>query len=56
MVKIPAANVGDMGSIPGPGKSHMLEQLSLWVTTTEPVLEPVKQEKPPQEEACLLHR
>ena len=38
-----AASAGDMGLIPGPGRSHMLlEQLSPGTTTTEPVLlEPV---------------
>ena len=40
VVKNLPANAGDTGSIPGPGKSHMLwGNLSLCVaTTTEPVL------------------
>ena len=51
MVKNPPANAGDMGSIPGLGRSHMLRSnqarvpqlLSLYsrahkLTTTEPVL------------------
>ena len=36
MVKNPPANAGDMGSIPGPGRSHM--KLSPCTTTTEPAL------------------
>ena len=39
VVKNPPANAGDMGSSPGPGRSHMpvAEQLSLCTTTTEAV-------------------
>ena len=33
-----AANAGDMGSIPNPGRSHAAEQLSSCTTTTEPGL------------------
>ena len=38
VVKSPPANAGDMGSSPGPGRSHIphaAEQLSLCATTTE---------------------
>ena len=36
VVKNPPASAGDMGSIPGPGRSHMgVGQLSLCATTTE---------------------
>ena len=45
MVKNLPANAGDMGSIPGLGRSHVpwgnkgcVPQLSLYTTTTEPVL------------------
>ena len=37
VVKNPPANSGDMGSSPGPGRSHM-PQLSPCAATTEPVL------------------
>ena len=37
-VRNPAANAGDMGLIPNPGKSHASEQLSLCAATTEPGL------------------
>ena len=37
VVKNPLASAGDTGSIPGPGRSHML-QLSPCPTTTEPAL------------------
>ena len=45
VVKNPPANVGNTGSSPGLGRSHMLQSnwahapqlLSLWATTTEPV-------------------
>ena len=45
MVKNPPANAGDMGSSPGPGRSHMPQSneacepqlLNLRATTTEPV-------------------
>ena len=37
VVKNPLASAGDTGSIPGAGRSHML-QLSLDPTTTEPAL------------------
>ena len=38
VVKNPPANAGDMGSIPGQGNKipHVVGQLSLHVTTTEP--------------------
>ena len=36
MVKNTPANVGDVGSIPGPGRFCMLERLSLGATTAEP--------------------
>ena len=36
MVKNTPANVGDVGSIPGPGRFRMLEGLSLGATTAEP--------------------
>ena len=63
VAKNPPANVGDMSSISGPGRSHMLWQLSLCTITTEPVFESwwvattepaclracvPQQEKPPQ--------
>ena len=39
MVKNLPANAGDTGSIPGPGRSHMLwEQLSAGTTAPESVL------------------
>ena len=46
VVKNPPANAGDMGLIPGPGRSHMLRSNSAHVpqllspraTTTEPAL------------------
>ena len=39
MVKNPPANVGDTGSIPGPGRfPHDVEQLTHVPQTTEPVL------------------
>ena len=38
VVKNSPVNAGDMGLIPGPGRSTCMEQLSLCVTTTEPVL------------------
>ena len=45
-VENPPANVGDMGSIPGPGRSHRpwdhaahaMQQLNPCTTTIEPVL------------------
>ena len=36
VVKNPPANAGDMGLIPGLGKSHM--QLGTWAATIEPLL------------------
>ena len=36
VVKNPPASLGDVGSVPGPGRSHMLRSNS--ATTTEPVL------------------
>ena len=50
VVKNPPANAGDMGSIPGPGGSHMPP----FATTTEaraPRARAPQQEKPPQWEA-----
>ena len=39
VVKNLLANARNMGSIPGPGRSHRSRsQLSLWSTTTEPML------------------
>ena len=38
MVTNSPADAGDMGSVPGPGRSHVLEKLSLWTTTIGPVL------------------
>ena len=32
-----SSTTGDTGSMPGPGRPHAREQLSLCVTTTEPV-------------------
>ena len=52
VVENPPANAGDTGSIPGPGRSHMLR-----ATTTEacaPRARAPKQEKPPQWEACCI--
>ena len=56
MIKNPPTNAGDVGSIPGPGRFHMLQDnwacvaqlLNLWI------LEPfdLQEEKPPQWEAC----
>ena len=34
-----STNAGDMGSTPGPGRSHAAEQLSPCVSTTEPKLQ-----------------
>ena len=51
VVKNPAANAGDMGSIPGLGRSHLLEQLSPRVTAAEacaPRARAQQQEKSPQ--------
>ena len=59
VVKNPLANAGDMGSSPGPGRSHMSRSnevcvpqlLSLCATTTEartPRRCAPQQEKPPQ--------
>ena len=48
MVKNPPVSAGDMGSIPGPGRFHMI---SPFVTTTEaqvPRARVPQQEKPPQ--------
>ena len=39
IVKNQPANVGDMGSIPGPGRFHTWEQLSLCSTATEATLQ-----------------
>ena len=51
VVKNLPANAGDMGSSPGPGRSH--EQLSPCATTTEAHAPRARapQEKPPQWEA-----
>ena len=38
VVRNPPANAGDMGLIPGLGRSYDTEPLSPCVTTTEPVL------------------
>ena len=39
VVKNPPANAGDVGSSAGPGRfPHVVKQLSLCATTTEPVL------------------
>ena len=38
VVKNSSASVGDLGLIPNPGRSHMLEQLSPCATNVEPVL------------------
>ena len=38
VVKNPPANAGNTGSSPGPGRSHITEQLSPCATTTEPAL------------------
>ena len=35
LVKNPAANAGDVGSIPDPGNSHMCGATHPWVTTIE---------------------
>ena len=48
------ANAGDVGWIPGPGRSHT-RQLSPWATATETSHSRAcapQQEKPPQREAC----
>ena len=37
-VKNPPSSAGDMGSIPAPGKSHILGELSPCATITESVL------------------
>ena len=44
------ANAGEMGSIPGPGRSHMLQDLSSCATTAEPApgAHDLQQEKPSQ--------
>ena len=36
-MKNPTANAGDMGSIPGPGRSHVLQRNSPGTPTTEAV-------------------
>ena len=36
VVKNPLANAGNKGLIPGLGRSHAVEQLNLYPTTTEP--------------------
>ena len=36
--KNPPANAGDMGLIPGPGRSHMPQNYNLCATTTKPTL------------------
>ena len=38
VIKNSPTNARDMGSTPGLGRSHTLEQLSLCTTTTEPVV------------------
>ena len=61
VVKNPPANAGNMGSIPGPGRSHMPRSnearapqlLSLCSRASEPQLaRALEQEKPLQWEAC----
>ena len=55
VVKNPPANAGDIGSIPGSGKTpHAEEQLSPCTTTTEATCLALQQEKPPQWEAPHL--
>ena len=67
VVKNPPANVGDMGSIPGLGRSHVTRSnkahapqlLSPHATTTEahtPRARAPQQEKPPQWEAHAPQR
>ena len=54
MVKNPLANAGNMGSIPGPGGSHMPWSNEAHTTTTEacaPRAHALQQEKSPQGEA-----
>ena len=57
--KNPPANAADTGSIPGPGRLHIIaEQLSPCLTTTQPMRPRAyvqQQEKPPQWEACAVH-
>ena len=38
VVKNPPANAGDTDSVPGPGRSRAVKQLSPCATITEPVL------------------
>ena len=55
VVKNPPANAGDTGSIPGAGRSHML-QLSLCPTTAEPALQgPQLQPLNPEHVKHMLH-
>ena len=67
MVKNPPANAGDMGSIPGPGRSHIPRSnlahapqlLRPHATTTEaraPRARALQQQKPPQWEAHAQQR
>ena len=67
VVKNPPANSGNIGSSPGPGRSHMSwsnwarapQLLSLGATTTEarvPRSHAPQQEKPRQWEVCALQR
>ena len=60
MVKNPPTNVGDMGLIPDPGRSHMEQLLSLFpraqklqlLQPTRPGACALQKEKPPQREAA----
>ena len=59
MVKNPPANAGDTGLSPGPGRSHIAEQLSPQAKTTEahtPRARAPQQEKPLQLEARTPQR
>ena len=40
MVKNEPASAGDVSSIPGPGRSHISQQLILRSTATESIVEP----------------
>ena len=61
VVQDPPANAGDTGSILGLGTKipHATGQLSPCATTTEPVCPTacaLQKEKPPPQEACVLHQ
>ena len=59
VVKNRPASAGDMGSIPGPGRSHMPQNNQARVPHLLKPLHPKargpQQEKPPQREACTPH-